>query len=102
MLSSVAARSAGLCSTCNNNNNGVACGYRALRGCDALYCEMFDISPNGSDGEVRARFVTVETVAVSEEVKPEVYKGLCINCENREICRLAKSEGGVWHCEEYR
>ena len=102
MMSSLAARSAGLCSTCNNNNNGVACGYRALRGYDALFCEMFDISPDGRRGEVKTRFVTVKTSAVSEETGPEVYKGLCINCENRETCRLAKSEGGIWHCEEYK
>jgi hypothetical protein len=29
------------------------------------------------------------------------YKGLCVNCANRETCLLPKSEGGVWHCEEY-
>jgi hypothetical protein len=26
---------------------------------------------------------------------------LCINCANRFDCLLPKSEGGVWHCEEY-
>jgi hypothetical protein len=29
------------------------------------------------------------------------YKGLCVNCANRETCLLPKAEGGVWHCEEY-
>jgi hypothetical protein len=29
------------------------------------------------------------------------YKGLCINCENRETCNLQVPESGVWHCEEY-
>lgn len=29
------------------------------------------------------------------------YKGLCMNCTNRETCLLPKAEGGVWHCEEY-
>jgi len=31
----------------------------------------------------------------------EVFKGLCMNCANRFDCLLPKSEGGVWHCEEY-
>jgi hypothetical protein len=29
------------------------------------------------------------------------YKGLCVNCANRETCLYPKPEGGVWHCEEY-
>jgi hypothetical protein len=29
------------------------------------------------------------------------YKGLCANCVHRDSCLLPKSEGGVWHCEEY-
>ncbi len=28
-------------------------------------------------------------------------RGLCANCAKRETCLLPKSEGGVWHCEEY-
>jgi len=28
-------------------------------------------------------------------------KGLCANCANRGSCLLPRSEGGVWHCEEY-
>lgn len=31
----------------------------------------------------------------------EIQKGLCVNCMNRDACLLPKSEGGVWHCEEY-
>ena len=29
------------------------------------------------------------------------FKGLCVNCANRHTCLFPKSEGGVWHCEEY-
>jgi NADH-quinone oxidoreductase subunit E len=29
------------------------------------------------------------------------YKGLCLNCANRETCTFPKPEGGVWHCDEY-
>jgi hypothetical protein len=29
------------------------------------------------------------------------FKGLCVNCANRYTCLLPRSEGGVWHCEEY-
>ena len=29
------------------------------------------------------------------------YKGLCSDCENIKICTFPKTEGGVWHCEDY-
>ena len=32
----------------------------------------------------------------------DLYKGLCINCDNRNTCKLIQPNGGVWHCEEYR
>ena len=38
---------------------------------------------------------------VSYKSSPEIL-GLCVNCENRDTCKLRKPEGGVWHCEEYR
>lgn len=33
--------------------------------------------------------------------KAGIFVGLCANCANRETCLIPKSEGGVWHCEEY-
>jgi len=36
-------------------------------------------------------------VAASE---PTV-RGLCVNCDHRDVCTLRKPEGGVWRCEEY-
>ena len=39
--------------------------------------------------------------AVAEKIS-DLLRGLCCNCENNEICVIPKSEGGVWHCEEYR
>jgi hypothetical protein len=36
-----------------------------------------------------------------EEVYVEGYKDLCASCAKRDSCTVSKSEGGVWHCEEY-
>ena len=30
-----------------------------------------------------------------------IFKGLCINCDNRFTCMLPRPVEGVWHCEEY-
>ena len=30
------------------------------------------------------------------------FAGLCVNCDQRLVCRYDRPEGGVWHCEDYR
>lgn len=83
----------GLCATCNNAES---CVYRKRRGRDAIYCETFDgyAPPNGK-GVAPVVMITPDTVESTE------FKGLCVNCAHRDDCRLPRSEGGVWHCEEY-
>ena len=91
----------GLCCTCNN---APTCVYRRLRGRDALFCELFDNyvpSPNGGRGRAVAEATVDTVVPASEEPGGRVYVGLCVNCENRETCRLPRPKEGVWHCEEY-
>lgn len=34
--------------------------------------------------------------------KSASFAGLCVDCQNRNTCIYAKTNGGVWHCEEYR
>jgi hypothetical protein len=98
------ASTAGLCSTCYNNVDA-ACSYRALRGFDAQVCDMYDdrtpasVLLTSASGEPSARVVVTTRPAPPEST---VFKGLCVNCENRETCVMARAEGGIWHCEEYR
>jgi hypothetical protein len=99
MLSSAPLDRMGLCSTCNNSPD---CGYRNLRGFDAIFCELFD-NYTPSNGNQRNK----KSVSASRDNGPypaavnNGFKGLCINCENRSVCFLPKHEGGIWHCEEY-
>ncbi len=97
MLSVSKISSVGLCSTCNNSTS---CVYRKKRGMDAIYCEMFDgyalpESRDNGDHDKETALPTTETTVQSN------FKGLCINCDNRDFCTLPRPEGGVWHCEEY-
>jgi hypothetical protein len=85
----------GLCVTCNNADT---CVYRKLRGCDAIYCEMFDGYAPPKRGSLTDR-ATRPIAAESTEVNGR--KGLCINCAHADTCMLPKPAGGVWHCEEY-
>lgn len=34
--------------------------------------------------------------------EPRLFKGLCVNCDDRFICTFRRPESGVWFCEEYR
>ena len=86
--------SVGLCLTCNNAPD---CFFRKRRGADAIYCEMFDnyVPPKGGDG------IAVTPALTTEAAEFGKFKGLCVNCAHRNACALSKSEGGIWHCEEY-
>jgi len=32
----------------------------------------------------------------------DLVNSICINCANRQTCKMVKPEGGVWYCEEYK
>lgn len=82
-----------LCSTCNY---GSTCVRRQHHGKPVWQCEEFD------DFQPAPKRTVVRTAAAKRKAKPsKLYLGLCSNCENNEICVIPKTEGGVWHCEEY-
>ena len=44
----------------------------------------------------------VPEVEELNEIENELtYTGLCVNCDNREECKLRNDEIVIWHCEEY-
>jgi hypothetical protein len=90
----------GLCSTCNN---AAFCVYRAKRGFDATYCDMFDVYgvPTKGNGHGESDTFIALTEMKAKQLARTKYKGLCSNCENIDTCTLPKPEEGVWHCEEY-
>jgi len=95
-------RSAGLCSTCDNAS---FCGYRARRGFDAQYCELFENSSGAAIGASTVGNQTVSQTDIKDEPvtqEDSQLKGLCINCEIRDTCMLPRPIEGVWHCEEYQ
>ncbi len=87
---------AGLCSTCNHARN---CGYIRNTEQPVLFCEEFGcyVPPVAEELPVE-----VEAPTLQELEDWDKYKGLCVNCENREDCAIRNPETGVWHCEEYR
>ncbi len=97
-----APRSIGLCSTCENRS---FCIYRAQRGFDAQYCDMFDTTGLSSLGVDRQRRPVASIAPAAGTQLPVTNtspKGLCLNCEMLETCMLPRPTEGVWHCEEYQ
>jgi len=82
-----------LCITCNNLStcDSTRAGRRPV-----YYCEQFDdyippkADPKPKQSETNRR-----------EIRNTKYKGICMNCDNRETCKNSTSEAGIWHCEEY-
>ena len=87
-----------LCSTCMHASD---CTYRSKSDRYIYYCEEFEITPTeAKDSQKVAYEQQVEKQEDSDSSFK--YKGLCVNCENRKTCSLARVNGGIWHCEEYR
>lgn len=87
----------GLCTTCKN---APTCTYPRDPDRAVLQCEEFEgyepIQRWATGGDISPR--QVSAAKQEDSVK---YKGLCVNCENREHCTFPKPESGVWRCEEY-
>lgn len=77
----------GLCVTCQHGSH---CALAAASRGPVLDCELFAI-----EAVQAAPHPEVDVAA------PEPMRGLCTNCAEQRSCTLARSPGGVWHCEEY-
>jgi len=89
----------GLCSTCNFSQT---CVQLKHKGQPVWYCEEFDnYVPLVSKISDRDTLPTeADTTAIAKD-KLHEFKGLCLNCESREVCAFAKSESIIWQCNEY-
>ncbi len=87
----------GLCTTCAHS---AGCGYRSRHNQPVIWCEEFE---SISAPLIEEASLTAEKGPTATEIHEwDKYKGLCVNCDNRETCQIRDKEIGVWHCEEYR
>ncbi len=87
-----------LCCTCMYGSD---CTYRNKSNRNIYYCEEFEITP--VETKCSQKVAHEQPVDEKENFDNSYkYKGLCVNCENRKTCMLSRTEGGVWHCEEYQ
>ena len=88
----------GLCSTCKHSECGK---FPRDPNKPVLYCEEFEIEKTSSITPPGKEQPLVSGPTVIDEDSTK-FIGLCSDCEGRQTCTFPKSEGGVWHCEEYR
>lgn len=82
----------GLCTSCMHAQT---CMYLKKQELPVFHCEEFEIAPVSGH---KYREATLQSTPSERQTR---YRGLCSNCENRETCIYADTEGGVWHCEMY-
>jgi len=87
----------GLCQTCRCAEKCALPG-RAEHG--VQHCEEFE--PCDEPGHVThtPQPQALGNHAVISEGNSEVM-GLCVDCLARSTCKLSKTAGGIWFCEEY-
>jgi len=94
----------GICSTCNYL---VDCPQRLRTENPIWFCENYDDSDGRASANNPGINITIPDEGThrgnsSPTSSTPVILGLCVNCTQRDDCRLPHPEGGVWHCEEFR
>jgi hypothetical protein len=81
---------------CVNCKNTPECSFQKSATKPIQHCNEYEYIPGGSGMSLASN------ANAMVEKDSRQYKGLCMNCENREDCNRPKPEGGICHCEEYR
>lgn len=92
----------GLCLTCVH---APGCAYRQNAAQIILECNEFDDRTAGDLRLAQDATSAPKTVRFQSDFEASnsgKFMGLCVNCDYRENCKLPKTDGGIWHCEEYR
>ncbi|PKN79739.1 MAG: hypothetical protein CVU48_04460 [Candidatus Cloacimonetes bacterium HGW-Cloacimonetes-1] len=82
----------GLCAYCSRNVNCVASHDNGL----VYNCDDYEAGEETQGVNMFSRL----DIAYVDDNEPILY-GLCIKCQNRDVCQLKTINGGVWHCIEY-
>jgi hypothetical protein len=81
----------GLCAYCTRK---VTCCLNDTYGL-VFDCDDYDA---GDEASCSLTFTTLDMCCEDES---SIY-GLCVGCQNRDICQLKRINGGIWHCDEYQ
>lgn len=89
----------GICTTCRSL---AGCALRRKGASPSSECEEFsslDFATHARQKVTALRPVRIKSVA--RTAVPNAGLGLCVTCDALTACAFARTEGGVWSCEEY-
>lgn len=91
----------GLCVNCDRLPT---CGFARSNRSAVLYCEEFHVVGGGAQAAMESVCPDGHECPPSavERGNGSPRAGLCFDCLAAGSCSLSRSEGGIWHCEEYR
>jgi len=78
-----------LCATCAHAD---FCINRKGHDLPVYYCEEYDSIETP---------VEYKPTPVMEGKQPRELMAICATCDRRETCTIARSQTGIWHCEDY-
>jgi|DewCreStandDraft_4_1066084.scaffolds.fasta_scaffold00019_322 transcription elongation factor Elf1 len=87
----------GICANCNHINE---CSFRQKSNKPVWYCDQYDAFTK-SERQIHNRDSPQNPNPSETETEIFIFKGLCVNCEKRFGCVYAKTNGGIWHCNDY-
>jgi hypothetical protein len=85
-----------ICFSCNNFEN---CSYVKNKKAPSYFCEEFYNYIYKKEN--KKEIISSYDADNYKNKENKQFKGLCINCENRERCVNSRTDSGIWHCEEY-
>jgi NADH:ubiquinone oxidoreductase subunit E len=89
----------GICVTCDHVE---LCTSRKNWIGPRFHCEEFeDRNSAAPDLGVESQSFDIDKSIHLMAPEEDIYKGLCINCDNRETCGYRTSDQAVWYCEEH-
>ncbi len=88
-----------LCINCDQVDFYLVPGGNSRR--PIMYCEQYNDFNPAEKLNPLAKSFSFKITEKNPPAKEFNFKGLCVNCENRLGCSQARTESGIWHCEEY-
>jgi hypothetical protein len=86
----------GICSNCIHART---CRYALNAARPVHFCDIYEV--NGKEVQ-DAPVETPRRRTRSDGVTAGRFRGLCVDCEKRHQCDRARTESGVWRCEDYQ
>ena len=95
--------SEGICCTCSFRTNCLSYKNSKISGKAIMHCEEFDdLTANMVEKNKNEMQLQKDTGNTNDNlINPPIAKGICVNCDDADICKFAGFGDDVFFCEGY-